>query len=163
MKTSSWRIRLVARGLIVLLALPFGWKSAARAQEAPSVPTVRGSAPESQAHQSSANRAGESADRGTPLSEALPDAPEAQAAHESSSQTGAESQSTGDTKPLGTAAAPYTKPTGVTGSRPAGAVIAPARQRRVRAILISVGVIAAAGIAIGTVAGLSHASPSRAN
>jgi hypothetical protein len=64
---------------------------------------------------------------------------------------------------LGTAAAPYTKPTGVTGSRPAGAVIAPAKQRRVRAILISVGVVAAAGIAIGAVAGLSHASPSRPN
>ncbi|MGA7109040.1 MAG: hypothetical protein WBV28_16775 [Terracidiphilus sp.] len=163
MKTSSWRIRLVARCLIVLLALPFGLNSAARAQEAPSATTGRGNALESQAQQSSPNQAGKSADRATLLSEVLPDAPEAQAAQESSSQAGAESQSAGDTKPLGTAAAPYTKPTGVTGSRPAGAVIAPARQRRVRAILISVGVIAAAGIAIGTVAGLSHASPSRAN
>jgi hypothetical protein len=163
MKISSWRVRMVARCLIVLLALPFGWNSASRAQEAPSAKAVQGSARETQAPESSPNQTGKSADRGALLSEALPDAPEAQAAQESSSQTGAGSQSGGDTRPLGTAAAPYTKPTGVTGSRPAGAVIAPARQRRARAILISVGVIAAAGIAIGTVAGLSHASPSRPN
>ncbi len=64
-------------------------------------------------------------------------------------------------KPVGTAAAPYEKPTGVAASRPAGAVIAPAKQRRVRTILISLGVVIGAGVAIGTVAGLSKASPSR--
>jgi len=46
-------------------------------------------------------------------------------------------------------------------SRPAGAAIASAKQRRVRVILISVGVIAGAAIAGGTVAALSHASPGR--
>jgi len=63
-------------------------------------------------------------------------------------------------KPLGTAAAPYEKPEGIAASRPAGAAIAPAKQRRVRTILIRVGVIVGAGVAIGTVAALSHASPS---
>jgi len=63
--------------------------------------------------------------------------------------------------PVGTAAAPEVKPTGVAASRPAGAVIAPAKQRRVRTIVIRVGIIVAAGVAIGTVAALSHGSPAR--
>lgn len=62
--------------------------------------------------------------------------------------------------PVGTAAAPYEKPTGVPGSRPAGAAIAPAKQRRVRAIVISLGLILAGGAAIGAVAGMSKASHS---
>jgi hypothetical protein len=64
-------------------------------------------------------------------------------------------------KPVGTAAAPYERTMGIAASRPAGAAIAPAKQRRVRTILISVGVIVGAGIAVGSVAALSHGSPSR--
>jgi len=64
-------------------------------------------------------------------------------------------------QPVGTAAAPYEKPTGVAGSRPAGAVIAPAKQRRVRAIVIKVGIVLAAGAAVGAVIGLSKASHSQ--
>jgi hypothetical protein len=63
--------------------------------------------------------------------------------------------------PVGTAAAPYEKPTGVPGSRPAGAAIAPAKQRRVRAIVISLGVILAGAGAIGAIAGMSKASHSQ--
>ena len=64
-------------------------------------------------------------------------------------------------KPVGTAAAPYEPTVGIAASRPAGAAIAPAKQRRVRTIIISLGVIAGAGIAVGSVAALSHGSPSR--
>jgi hypothetical protein len=64
-------------------------------------------------------------------------------------------------KPVGTAAAPYEKTLGVAASRPAGAVIAPAKQRRVRTIWISVAAVVGAGIAVGTVVGLSKASSSR--
>lgn len=64
-------------------------------------------------------------------------------------------------QPVGTAAAPYEKPTGVPGSRPAGAAIAPAKQRRVRAIVISLAVILAGAGAIGAVAGMSKASHSQ--
>lgn len=64
-------------------------------------------------------------------------------------------------KPVGTAAAPYEPTVGIAASRPAGAAIAPAKQRRVRTILISLGIIAGAGIAVGSVAALSHGSPSR--
>jgi hypothetical protein len=64
-------------------------------------------------------------------------------------------------KPVGTAAAPPESTAGITASRPAGAVIAPAKQRRARAILIRVGLIVGAGVALGTVLALTHATPSR--
>jgi hypothetical protein len=80
----------------------------------------------------------------------------------STPQSGADQQN-GVTKPVGTAAAPLEKPSGVTASRPAGAVIAPAKQRRARAILIRVGIVVGAAVAVGTVVALSRASPSRPN
>ncbi len=64
-------------------------------------------------------------------------------------------------QPVGTAAGPYTRPTGVAGSRPAGAAIAPSKQKRKKAILIRVGLIVGGAVAVGTVAGLSLASSSR--
>jgi len=64
-------------------------------------------------------------------------------------------------KPAGTAAAPAPQITGVAASKPAGAAYAPAKQRRVRMLLIKVGAVVAAGAAVGTVAALSQASPSR--
>jgi hypothetical protein len=64
-------------------------------------------------------------------------------------------------KPVGSAAAPPERAAGVTASRPAGAVIAPAKQRRARAILIRVGLLVGAGVALGTVLALTHATPSQ--
>jgi hypothetical protein len=64
-------------------------------------------------------------------------------------------------QPVGTAAAGIAPVTGVAASKPAGAAIAPAKQRRVRTLLIEVGAIVGAGVAVGTVAALSSASPSR--
>jgi hypothetical protein len=96
---------------------------------------------------------------------ALPETPQPvsppaqpQGAPDSSSQSSSSQQQPG--QPVGTAAAPYEKTMGVAASRPAGAAIAPAKQKRVRTIVISVGVIVAAGVAVGSVAGLSHASSS---
>jgi len=99
---------------------------------------------------------------------ALPDNP-APATTQSSDQTqqaaaqqpGAADPQTDARKPVGTAAAPYERTMGIAASRPAGAAIAPAKQRRVRTIFISVGIIVGAGIAVGSVAALSHGSPSR--
>ncbi len=76
-------------------------------------------------------------------------------------QTSGQQQPTGATNPVGTAVAPATRTTGVAGSQPAGAVIAPAKQRRVRIFLIKIGVVVGAAVAVGTVLALSHASPSR--
>lgn len=64
-------------------------------------------------------------------------------------------------RPVGTAAAPLTRPTGIAASRPAGAAIAPGKQKRVRPIVIRVAIIVGAAAAIGAVAGLSKSSPSR--
>lgn len=77
------------------------------------------------------------------------------------STSGAESNQQPGNKPVGTAVAPAEKSSGVTASRPAGAVIAPAKQRRVRAIFIKVAVVIGAGAAIGAVAMLSRSSPSQ--
>jgi hypothetical protein len=64
-------------------------------------------------------------------------------------------------EPVGTAAAGTVEATGVAASKPAGAAIAPAKQRRTRAFLIKVGALVGASVAVGTVVALSSASPSR--
>lgn len=64
-------------------------------------------------------------------------------------------------QPVGTAAAGPVKATGIAASQPAGAAIAPAKQRRTRSIIIKVGALAGAAVAVGTVVALSAASPSR--
>lgn len=61
-------------------------------------------------------------------------------------------------EPSGTAAAQTGRISGNAASRPAGAAIAPAKQHQARSFLIKMGVIAGAGIALGTVYGLSRAS-----
>ncbi|HYW40995.1 conserved exported hypothetical protein [Candidatus Sulfotelmatomonas gaucii] len=86
---------------------------------------------------------------------------QAGASENSSAESNSGQQQSTPAKPVGTAAAPAVNSTGVAGSRPTGAVIAPAKQRRVRSILIRVGVIVGACVAIGTVAALSHSSPSQ--
>ena len=93
--------------------------------------------------------------------EDLPSAPEPQQAQQNPQSQPAQQPSSSSQQPVGTAAAPYEKPTGVPGSRPAGAAIAPAKQRRVRAIVISVGLLLAGAGAVGAVVGLSKASHSQ--
>ena len=102
--------------------------------------------------------------------EAFPDNPvparpkvDDQGGQPGASPSSAQQAQDGTPKPVGTAAAPYEKTTGVAASRPAGAAIAPAKQRRARFILIRVGVIVGGAVAIGTVVALSHGSPSRPN
>ena len=64
-------------------------------------------------------------------------------------------------QPEGAAAAQIQPTTGTAGSKPAGAALAPPKQRRVRSLLIRLGAVAGAGIALGTVYALSTASPSK--
>jgi hypothetical protein len=63
-------------------------------------------------------------------------------------------------QPSGTAVAPEVRASGGAASKPAGVAIAPPKQHRIRSFLIKFGFIAGAGAAIGTVVGLSAASPS---
>jgi hypothetical protein len=64
-------------------------------------------------------------------------------------------------KPVGTAVAEPIRANGIAGSQPAGVAIAPAKQRRVRTMVLRVGAILGAGVAIGSVLALTEATPSK--
>jgi hypothetical protein len=170
----GWRRRLIAGGLVFLLAFPLAEEAAAVPRQVlldphPSVSPAQNQSKDSD-HQAGSPGTGTSSSE-----ETVPDNPDpkpTQAAGQSgqsdasqsgSSQSGSEPPQNSTPKPVGTAAAPVMKTGGVAASRPAGAVIAPGKQRRARSILIRVGVIVGAAVAVGTVVALSHASPSRPN
>lgn len=163
MKSSTnWLSRQVAVLLILVLAIPTG--EAAMAQE----PTQEGQQQAAVPTRSASNTSGANGPVNPSIAEnALPEnpAPASQAPGQSQQniapQTGPAQPQDNGHKPVGTAAAPYERTMGIAASRPAGAAIAPAKQRRVRTILISLGVVAGAAIAVGSVAALSHGSPSR--
>ncbi len=151
MKISGyWLQRQIAVCLMMFLLAPFGEAAIARPQQ--TVPAQPAEGVHSVPPQS--GNAGEA----EPIpQQPVPSSGTPQSAQQSSPGT----QQNGTSNPVGTAAAPYEKTTGAAVSRPAGAVIAPAKQKRARSILIKVGVLVGAAVAIGTVAALSKASPSR--
>jgi len=95
----------------------------------------------------------------------LPDSPGALVAQSSpapqTSPSSASSTQQQPSEPSGTAVAPQPQVSGGAASKPAGAAIAPPKQRRTRSLLIKLGFIAGAGAALGTVVALSAASPGR--
>ena len=116
-------------------------------------------APQASVQQNQPNT--DSENTGTPSTgNNLPDSP---SAAQASPQNQAASPTPGQEpqEPRGTAAAQAAKTHGGAASKPAGAAIAPAKQRRTRSLLIKLGIIAGAGAALGTVYGLSKGSPSR--
>jgi hypothetical protein len=64
-------------------------------------------------------------------------------------------------QPLGAATAEGVPTVGGAASRPAGMAIAPAKQSQRRSLLLKMGLIAAAGIAVGTVYGLSKGTSAK--
>lgn len=64
-------------------------------------------------------------------------------------------------RPVGTAAAEAPKVSGITAAEPAGVAIAPAKQHRVRKIVLKVGAIVGAGAAVGTVIALTAGTSSK--
>jgi hypothetical protein len=76
------------------------------------------------------------------------------------SQRPSQQPSTITTEPLGTAAAENVPANGGGASRPAGTAIAGAKQHQTRSLFLKLGAVAAAGVAIGVVAGLSKGTPS---
>ena len=84
----------------------------------------------------------------------LPDAPQAQ------TQTPAEKQQQ-TPAPAGSAGAKAATVKGAPVAQPTGAAIAPARQRGHHSLLVKVGLLAGAGIAVGTAVALAERSPSR--
>src|SRR5579863_5165031 len=91
--------------------------------------------------------------------DSFPDAPQAQSAQTQTTQTSPGQQPT--PAPSGAAGAKAANVKGAPVAQPAGAAVAPARQRGHRSLLIKVGVIAGAGIAAGAVVALSERSPAR--
>lgn len=87
--------------------------------------------------------------------ETLPNAPSAQ-----QQNTNTQQQKQGTSTPLGTAAAEKGATYGGAASRPAGAAIAPAKQKQSRSLLIKIGAIAAGLAALGTIYALTRTSPS---
>jgi hypothetical protein len=91
-----------------------------------------------------------------------PQSPQPQSPQTSSSSTQPNQNSAPDAqKPVGTAAAEAPHTTGVAASQPAGVAIAPAKQHRVRTIVIRVGAIVGAGVAVGTVIALTEGTSSK--
>lgn len=170
--SDCWLRRQIVGCIVVLLAVPFGQAATPGPQQSQSGPQAEGirSVPaQSQQPQprNSNNATGTTAtDSNTPA--AVPEGPHPVESvndnqQSDTSQHDLQQPQNGNSKPLGTAAAPYEKSTGTPASRPAGAVIAPAKQKRARSFLIKVGVIVGAAVAIGTVVALSKGSPSRPN
>ncbi len=70
-------------------------------------------------------------------------------------------QDTKPQRPVGTAAAEAPRVSGVTAAEPAGVAIAPAKQRRVRTLVLKVGAIVGAGVALGATLALAAGTPSK--
>jgi hypothetical protein len=106
-----------------------------------------------------------------PASEdSLPDAPQAQNAQAQTVQPPAGQNQQGQppqeqqppaNTPSGAAGAKAANPKGAPVAQPAGAAVAPARERGHRSLLIKLGLLAGAGVAVGSAVALSHGSPSR--
>lgn len=64
-------------------------------------------------------------------------------------------------RPVGTAAAEAPSVSGITAAQPAGVAIAPAKQHRVRTIVLKVGAILGAGAALGATVALTAGTPSK--
>ncbi len=152
MKTATgWFYRQVAMALAILLAAPLGVAAVTPTQQAPTQQTVPAAPP--------ANSDPEVA--------SLPDSPNpvagprrASTAAGNSAQASTQQQTT-NPQTMGTAAAPAEPANGVAASKPAGAAIAPAKQKRTRSFAIKLSLLIGGAVAIGTVVALSSASPSR--
>lgn len=88
-------------------------------------------------------------------SESLPDAPQSQ------SPPATPSQQQPAPVPSGAAGAKAANVKGAPVAQPAGAAVAPVRQRGHRSLLIKIGLLAGAGIALGSVVALSDRSSTR--
>jgi cytoskeletal protein RodZ len=78
---------------------------------------------------------------------------------QSASNSAPAAQTTPLQKPVGTAAAEAGNANAIAASQPAGVAIAPAKQHRVRTIILKTGAIIGAGAAIGAIVALTAATP----
>ena len=148
---SYWLKKQLTGSLILLLAFPLAEIASAMPQQALT-----------ERQQQSTSATDGAALQPAPLPEA-PTANGRSGADQQQQSSPNNQQPNGANKPVGTAAAPAETTSGIAASRPAGAVIAPAKQRRARAILIRVSIVVAAAVAVGAVVALSKSSSGRPN
>jgi hypothetical protein len=136
-------------------------QSASQAKAAASVDTSPTDLPDSPGMVASESHSGNSSAQLT-LRAAL-ESPVAQT--QSSQSNGQDQQSATPAappqKPVGTAVAGSPNASGIAASQPSGVAVAPAKQHRVRTILLRTGAIVGAAVAIGTVVALTEATPSK--
>jgi hypothetical protein len=105
------------------------------------------------------------AEPGREVALALPQSNPVQSSSSSSSRAQPPQQATQQQgtaqKPVGTAASESPNASGVAASQPAGIAIAPAKQHRVRTIVIRTGAIIGAAVAVGTVVALTAGTSSK--
>ena len=169
MRISGWFIeKQIAACMVLLLAAPVARAEPLPGQETAGGEGARGTPPTiTQQGSSASGTATSSPGVGAPSSsdphaqDAEPGLNGGESAPVSGSQASSAQEQSSPAKPVGTAAAPAVRATGVAGSRVSGAAIAPAKQRRVRTFLIRVAVVVGACVAVGTVVALSHGTPSQ--
>lgn len=150
-----WRMRLISSGLVMALVAP-PLALAGDNNSKAAAPVLTASAPGSSMSNADAlpdspgSTQSDSSQSPAPTATTAP-AQQAPPAPAAQSQTH---------EPVGTAAAAVGRPVGVAAANPVGSAIAPAKQKRTRMLVIRVGAILGAGVAIGTVAALSKGSPS---
>jgi anti-anti-sigma factor len=164
--SGRWLRRHIAGCLILLFVAPLA--AAATSPQQETTPGRQAEVSAAQAQSQDSDTGAKKANSGPSEPETLPDSPGAvrsqtddNNSQPSAPQPSPNQQQTGAQAPVGTAAAEFIKTTGVAASAPAGAAIAPAKQRRARSVLIKVGAIVGACVAVGAVVALSAASPSR--
>lgn len=156
-----WLYRSMALALAMLLGTPLGALASAQetsgAQPPQSILPVQPPAADRPAVQEPPPGSAEIA--------SLPDSPVPQTAPAPQQQQPAppppSQQQGAPSQPMGTAAAPAEPAGGIAATRPAGAAIAPGKQKRSHTLLIRWSLLIGAAVAIGTVVGLSSASPAR--
>lgn len=143
-KCISWLERAIASFLVVMVLVPV----------AEAAVTTLPSAPAPQLKLSQESQPSTVAD-----AQAAPAQSNGQ--QQPSQQQSSANQQTPQQAPVGTAVAPVVQPEGTAASRPAGAAIAPAKQRRRKTIAIRVALLVGAAAAVGTVTAATLGSPSR--
>jgi hypothetical protein len=151
--------RPMAGALIILLTALWGQEAVCQQQAVPD--GQQQSAPVQQTQAASAQSTNPNPQAGA--APAVTDGQEPAPQQQQPASQQSDSQQTNGTAPLGTAAAPAEKTTGVAASQPAGAAIAPGKQRRVRSFLVKGAIVIGAAVAVGTVVALSRSNSGRPN
>jgi hypothetical protein len=163
MRTSKRLFALLPRNVVLLAALsawPLSFPLPAASQQQSVVPQFVAELPDSPSATLATRQSVQPAANAPSLTNSQPRPVIEARATESNSPVQQEAPPSSE-KPVGTAAAGIMPASGIAASQPAGVAIAPAKQHRVRTILIRTGAIIGAGVAVGSVVALTEATPSR--